>query len=181
MENVLKQLSSEKALVAIYTNRSDYDKFAVGFILAVADERIIIHSISPGGDLDGYTMMNLKKVYRVETEGLYLKKIRKLCELKGFAKQIYDHNISGDILENAIKYAMTNNQLVTISLDRDANSIIGYIVDYDNNIVKLLQVSAYGENDGYCMLSTQEIEEMIINDSDCRDIDLLYKDRYNSE
>ncbi len=175
MINILKKLCKDGNLIAIYTNRSYYDKFSVGYILAVTEENILIQSLSPRGEFDGYSVIKTDSVYRLETDEMYLDKIRRLLALKGYNNEFPAIDTNGDILINIINYAIGNKQIVTICIDEDASDIIGYIVDFTGDKVKVLQVSEYGQNNGETIFPLQEIIKICVNDTICMDLDILYR------
>lgn len=60
--------------------------------------------------------------------------------LVGVAEAILG-NRNGDILINVVNYAMENKQTVTICIDEEASDIVGYIIGFTDDRVKVLHQS----------------------------------------
>lgn len=175
MLDILKKVCKDGDLTAIYTNRNDYDSFSVGYILGVTEESFIIKHLSSRGEFDGYSVRKTDDVYRIETDGIYLKKIKLLSEQKRGNESLPSIDTNGEFLLNAIKYAIDNKFVATICIDESACDIVGYIKSMDNNHVRVLQITEYGENNGETVFPLQEILKLCINDLECMDLDILYR------
>ena len=44
MNDIIKQLCNTNELVELYTNRDDYEKFGVGYIIACTDNEYLVHT-----------------------------------------------------------------------------------------------------------------------------------------
>jgi|GEM_PF-2002604 hypothetical protein len=182
MYDILKQAYENKFLTSLYTNRNDYCKFNVGYVLNVSDNWCLLKLISPHGEFDGYSVRTIDDVYRLEIDGLYINKIETLYKHKIYrGKEIPEINSSGDILLDAIDYAFINKLIVIICIGEDASDIFGYIEYYDNNKIKILQMTDYGQKNGETIFGINEIRRMNINDMDCMDLEILYRNRYFNE
>lgn len=84
MINLLKSICNRKIPSCIYTDYNNTDKFHFGYVLAVNEQNIAIHMISPDGDDDGIIVMDTEKVIRVDNENLYATKMEKLSSDKDF-------------------------------------------------------------------------------------------------
>ena len=175
MVDILKQVNECGILTAIYTNKNDYDKFSVGYILSVAEDSFLTKHLSTRGEFDGYSVRKVDDVYRVETNGLYLHKIEQLYKQKINQVEIPAIDTNGNLLLNAITYAINNNFITIICIDESANDIVGYIESFDNYNIKVLQISEYGQKNGETIFSVDEIIKICINDTDCVDLDILYR------
>ena len=65
MNKILKQLFVEEALTAIYSNKNDYDKFMVGYIIKLANDRILMKNLSMRGEFDGYTVFPVQEILKI--------------------------------------------------------------------------------------------------------------------
>ena len=177
MIDILQKACEDKILIAIYTNRDDYDKFSAGYVLDVSEEELLIKHLTPNGEFDGYSVRKTDSVYRVESNSLYLDKVKKLFELKKESASLPDIDTNEDILLNTIKFAMNNNFVVTICIGENACDITGYIKNINDGNIKILQISEYGQNDGETIFLLQDILKICVCDTECRDLDILYRNK----
>ncbi|HNX29821.1 MAG TPA: hypothetical protein PKN87_10505 [Syntrophomonadaceae bacterium] len=174
MIEILKKYMSVDCPVAIFTNRNDYDRFAVGIIIAVTAEYILVKNINSRGEFDGYSVTNTSMIYRLESDSKYLRKIKKLYDCKK-GDDVFNICLNGNLLMNILQYAIDNNVISKICIDEDANDIVGYIDQLKGEIVKINQISDYGEIDGETVFRIDEILKIAIADSDIIDLDLLFR------
>lgn len=79
--NVLLEESQKKQLLlSIYDNRNDIDKFYVGYIVNLYDDSILIYSYNENGEGDGYLLIRLVDIYKIEKESDYLNSLNILVE-----------------------------------------------------------------------------------------------------
>lgn len=175
MINILKKFCEDNSLVSIYTNKNDYDKFSVGYILSVTEEYILIEHLNMRGEFDGHSVRETNSVYRVEQGGMYLEKIAKLNRAKEVINKTHAIITQGNVLINTIKYAIKNKLMANICIDENSTDITGYIIDFFENHIKVLQISEYGKSDSETFFSINEIIKIWINDTECMDLDILYR------
>jgi hypothetical protein len=135
MVELLKKYISIDYPVAIYTNRNEYDRFAVGNIIAVTAEYTLVKNINPRGEFDGYCVIRTDDIYRLETSSEYLIKIEKLYVYKK-NDTTFDICIEGNLLTNLLQYAHDNNIISKICINEDSSDIIGYVNEFLNDKVK---------------------------------------------
>ena len=76
----LKELSRLANKVSLYTNTNinDTSHFLYGIILAVDENKIAVQLISPDGENDGIVAFDTEEVFRIELDGQYAEKMKKL-------------------------------------------------------------------------------------------------------
>ena len=74
----LKELSRLANKVSLYTNINDTSHFLYGIILAVDENKIAVQLISPDGENDGIVAFDTEEVFRIELDGQYAEKMKKL-------------------------------------------------------------------------------------------------------
>lgn len=164
MLKILKELCSTKKLSSLYTDYRETNKFDFGWVLQVNDNEIAIQSLSPDGDDDGITVMNVENIFRVETDTDYCSKMIKLCSDKTLPK--YNISIdSNNILDSILHFALSEHQIVSIELiDSDCDDVIGFIESVKNGECIVRQVNDYGFEDGYSYIETKDITTLSFND-----------------
>ena len=180
MIDILKRLSNNM-LVAMYLNRSDYDKFVVGNIISITEEWLLIKHLSPRGEFDGYSIRSVDDVYRVEIGGAYLERIERLSKHNEINSTFPIPNLDGDILINLVNYAMYNECVSVISLDEDATDIVGLITNASNGMIRIKELTEFGHINGETMFPIKEILKICVNDIECMDLNLLYKENKNEK
>ncbi|MGM9681025.1 MAG: hypothetical protein ACI3XR_05920 [Eubacteriales bacterium] len=64
--------------VAVYYDDNPNGSFDFGKILAVDENTVLLYSLSPNGEYDGYELHQTSSVVRVETDSQYVDKMMKL-------------------------------------------------------------------------------------------------------
>ena len=177
MLKVLFELYSSKKVASIYTDSSETSKFYFGSIAAINDKEIAIHLISPDGEDDGITVMSVDNVFRIETDGLYHEKMKKLCS--GFENTVSPCNFpidNNNISASVLLSASERNLLVSIELlDSGYNDVIGFIESITDGECKVKQVDEYGFEDGYSYVSIDDITKISCHTQDEKRIMRLWQ------
>ena len=172
MYKLLYKLMKEDALVALYTNKNDYESFAVGYINQLIDDKAIILHIGVHGEFDGYSAYYIDNIYKLETDSKYLEKMSKL---KHWDKSdVPKINVKNDCFNSLIDTALENKSIIAIGCYDSDNAITGYVINHSDGLLKILQVNEYGEEDGEVIIYNKDINKIVINDVECSEIDELY-------
>jgi len=160
MLRILKELFDSKELASFYSNYEKTDSFHVGTVLAVNDEEIALKLISPYGEDDGVEVFNVEDIFRVETEGKYLEKIKKLCtdsSVLEFNEKIDENSI----IESILKIACDKKEMVSVELiDSGYTEIQGFVESADGDECKFRQVDDYGYEDGLVYVKTGNVTQV---------------------
>lgn len=81
-KDILEKSRNEKEILSLYTNKEDTERFSVGYILGLCEKYCIIALISPSGLYDGYRVIDINEIYKIEYGGDYEKKLKKLYDIK---------------------------------------------------------------------------------------------------
>ena len=172
MYKLLYKLMKEDALVALYTNKNDYESFAVGYINQLIDDKAIILHVGVHGEFDGYSACYIDDIYKLETDSKYLEKMSKL---KHWDKSdVPKINVKNDCFNSLIDTALENKSIIAIGCYDSDNAITGYVINHSDGLLKILQVNEYGEEDGEVIIYNKDINKIVINDVECSEIDELY-------
>ena len=175
MLKILYELCSSKSIVSLYTDYQDMSKFHFGTVLAVNGKEIAIHMITPDGEDDGISVMNVEDVVRAEVGGQYAKKMEVLCSdqsLSDYKIEIKDDNI----LISVLSYAISNEQLISIELlDSGHNDIVGFAKIMPGGECIINQVDEYGFEDGVSYVSINDITMITLLSQDEKRIAKLWK------
>lgn len=177
MINELKRLCETKEAVSIYSNYDDTSKFIFGYVLAVNDTDIAIQLISPNGDDDGFTVMSVDNILRIEENCQYTKKMKILSSDKKIPT--YDFKLcEDDIMKSAVLYALNNNDVLSVELvDSGYDDIVGFVDYADGGVCKINQIDEYGFDDGFSLIEFKNITQITVMSSDEQRIKKLWENQ----
>lgn len=172
MINQLLDVQEKRELVSVYVNLDEQEHFAVGYVMKVLEEQVLLLNVGLHGDFDGYTAIYISDIYRIERESQYLKKIKDLClfDISDVFKIEDDNTPILSVINTSIKKKI----VIKLLLLSSNNVIVGYITDINDYSINILQVDDYGYTDGYTVVKYEDIVQICIGDLDCRDVDILY-------
>lgn len=177
MKEVIEDIYKNKTLCAIY--EEDLSKFAVGYLMQISDNEIIMQEISPYGEDDGLTLFLIENIRKIEIDNKYLAAIKLLsCDIEDYVIQ---RNRDLDLLSNVLEYSMKKEYIVSIELSNEGYyDCIGIINHMNNQTLKVDAIDEYGESEGSIFVNFSEITKMTINSLDDRKRNKLYKLNINS-
>lgn len=170
MYNTLINAMNQKKIISIYSD--DQDHFMVGYICKIINEKLIMLNIGVYGEFDGYSVILVDRILRVEIDSLYLKRI-------GLVSNAYIEDIDLDESENAfeamLKYAEKKAWITAVRLENAETEIRGYIKCSDKTTVTISQINDFGEYDGETIFFMKDILKIVVNDVECALIDRIVK------
>lgn len=177
MINELKRLCETREPVSIYANYANTSKFIFGYVLAVNEVDIAIQLISPNGDDDGFTVMNIDNILRIEEKCQYTEKMKILSSDKNIP--VYDFKFCEDeIMESAVLYALNHNRILSVELvDSGFDDVVGFVDYADGGVCKINQIDEYGFDDGFSLIEFKNITKVTVMSSDERRIKKLWEIR----
>lgn len=174
MDQILEQLKKEKKLVSLYYRVGDTEKIVTGYILYVTKEELLAAKISARGEYDGFILEHPKYFFRAETDGskerrigtLYLHK--KKSHGKIFKKE------QQTCMDALLRYAKEQGLLMNFNMDEEGRySILGVILDFSKNFIKIQKIDTDGFEDGFVYLDIQKIVSCRCDTAKEQDILLL--------
>ncbi|MDD2269061.1 MAG: hypothetical protein PHY15_05860 [Eubacteriales bacterium] len=175
MFNLLKMLCEEGKYASIYTNTQDTSKFHYGKVLAVNDSEVLIYMISPNGTFDGVILEPLKAVLRIEIDGQYDAKMKKLFSselMVAFNEKLDSLNLKRSLLQIAQK----TNKIVSLELIYSGfDDVVGFIKALHDEICEIQVVDEYGFKDGQSFVKLDDITKICYASEDEERILKLYK------
>lgn len=158
--------------ISIYTTESD--RFGLGQIIALDEKNIIISSVDPLGLESGLILYKIEAVIKIEKNDQYSQKIQKLMKLKKtdlFKRDFKSNNLIFELLEIAEK----SKKIVSIQLNYSGRSdVVGIVSSLKEDICEIQQIDLLGKADGFCMFSLGDITSIKYDDSEDRDLGLLF-------
>ena len=171
MYSKLMKFKEEYELTAFYTNEQEGDKFLVGYIQELIDDKILILNVGIHGEFDGYTVMYIDNIFRMEISSRYLNKIKKL---QSFNQQdMVKIDTSKNLIEDLLNTAKEKEYIVAVVYGDDLEEVSGLVISVGDSIT-ILQINEYGEEDGETYIHLDIIDRIVMDDAECRDIKKLY-------
>ena len=180
MLELLRECEDNKILTAVYNNRNAYDSFSVGYVLVVTEEEMLLARISPRVEFDGYAVCRVDTIFRIETDGAYLRKVELLWKILVVAVPV-DTPFIDEPLMDLLQFAADNHINTSICLEEGSCIIGGYVALSDQERVCVLQVEEFGRENGRTCFYPEEITRIAILDAEGQDLDMLYRYRKNGE
>ena len=171
MHDVLVKVRDSENLVALYTDINDYNAFAVGYVQRLSNDKIIILNIGPHGEFDGYSACYIDDIYRVEIGSKYLQKIEKIKKFD--ISDVFKINEEEECFCAILKTALKIKKIVIIDCCNSEFGVKGHVIEYSNEIVRILQLTEYGELDGETVIRFNEINKIVIGDIECEELGKL--------
>ncbi|MDE6150304.1 MAG: hypothetical protein K2F81_09505 [Ruminococcus sp.] len=160
MLKVLTDLCLSKKTASIYVNNNQPTKFYYGTVLSVSADEIAIDMLLPSGGNDGIVANKVHKVYRVDTDGQYDEKMKKLCTLNTY--QPFNGSLdNNNIIQSLLLLALETKKIVSIELlDSGFDDVSGFIEQIEDGQCKIKEIDEYGYEDGYAYVEIKNITQV---------------------
>lgn len=158
--SLLIDSKNKNHIVELYSDRSDTNTFAAGFILDVSREDVVIAHITPTGLYDGYMLKKIRDIYREDICGKYEQMLKKLYVSQS---QTHKEFISKykNLTKGFLDFAKSNDYVITIELmDSDYEDVQGYVEEIIDNNVRISKIDSYGQFDGWAVIYINDITFM---------------------
>ena len=146
-----------------------------GFVLAISENHVVIESISPRGECDGWILRELDDLCRIDHSGRYEEKLLSFHQMRGgeHARDFLPAtDFNSDLKVETFVAAQQHDYAVRIHTGGD-DDVEGFVKDVDTNTVSIEKLDEYGQNDGDCTFDMESIEGIYIGDDDLQDLKLL--------
>jgi hypothetical protein len=164
--NQLKKVEKSNELIEIYTKEGDLSKFLVAKVLKVSDEWVVVTTITTKGMYDGFLLIRLDDVLRLNFKTKYIEKANKLYTAKK-QKHAQYNEVQEDLLLGFLEFAQLNNFIVSVQLlSSEDFDVQGYIKEIEKDLLIIETVNNYGEYDGESYLKLEDINMMTCDDED---------------
>lgn len=165
MLELLREKYKSSEYLSIYTNSDNTQSFHFGKIISVNKNETAIEMLSPKGEYDGIMVLSTDLIYRIETDGLYSEKMRKLYSLNEPLPSfdIDCKRIKQEILELSMKH----KKVVSIELENSGiNDVVGIAKSVDNTLCCIKVIDDYGMQDGITYVNFNSITKICFDSQD---------------
>lgn len=170
MENAM----NAGALVEVYMDREDTQRFCVGYVLAMDDEYFAMKCVDKYGDYDGYFVKKMDLVYMVCEGTRYLENIERLYVPQ---ETQFKPEVDADLRVQMLEFAEKQGCVVDIELLESGEYDMTGFVEIAEEGVVVHGVDKNGYPDGRIAFSLDDITEICCDDCDDRRLQRLAKIR----
>jgi hypothetical protein len=160
MYNKLMESSNNGELLEIYTEKNNPNECAVGFIIILSENELILNAIDPKGLDDGFLAIRNDDIYSISYDTNYLRKISLLSENEKprLPKQnIKEYLKEANMFFSIFKESMDNKKLITLKLYYDID-VSGIIKSFDEEIIEISVIDTHGNFDGNSCIYIADVE-----------------------
>lgn len=158
-ERLLK-CQQEQKLVAIYTVR-EADYFEAGYIEALTASDVMFRARRADGYEEGFVVLPLEMVYRIEIDTAFLKTAELLAKQLGQPRSpaFFDKvpNKKHSLFEIAVDHVYQNEEIAGIEILGDEAQVAGIIAENDYEGLEVSLVTDEGRPDGTCWIKKEDI------------------------
>ena len=158
-------------VVSIYCDIENPIKHLTGFIGALDDNLVLINHISRDGYYDGYILIQLSDVHRVDVEGNYEIRLKQLYTIRN---QKHDGRFIDQRNLCLPFFQFGKDKKLILSAEIDDYALTGFLIDYDAEYIKLLLVDEFGVLNGESIVEINEVRSFVMDSSTEQSIKLLY-------
>jgi len=172
--NIFQNNISKGTFLSLYDNTMVNNSFHVCRFLCADDKFAIFQAISTRGYDDGFYLIPLDYIYRIDVNDDYTKRIEKLFILHE-QQQHEEFILSNEfIMYQLLSYAKENKLVTSFFMDDD-NSITGLItnIDFDEDILYIKRLTEDGKYNGCTFVKLENIEKVICDSGVERCIEML--------
>jgi len=139
---------------SFFCDASRPDMHLTGYIDAYNEDEILIKHISPDGYYDGFILVHISDLIRIDILGQYEKRIALLFTMR---KQVHPrlNHLNDTLYTSIMDFAHTNNLIASVELED--TTISGYVLDFDENNVHIQVVDKNGQTDGETVVLVENI------------------------
>lgn len=170
MIELCKKCFEAKTIGSFYCNQAESGKHLTGYVAAYNEDELFIKHVSPDGYYDGFILIHISDLIRVDVAGQYEKKISTLYTLRN-QKHPYVNFVSNGFFASLMEFAHNNRLVVSIELDDSILS--GFIQFFDENCICLQVVNEYGYTDGETYILSDNVLSVAVDTSTEQNLKLL--------
>ena len=173
--DTLRRALENDALIGIFSDPSDPAGFMAGWVEAVTDEHVLLRHLSRHGRYDGYRLLHLEEIFRVDTEGRYLERLLSLSQAREERfLRLFEEKVSSesDLIVETLRAAQRRELMVRVYiLERDNES--GRVKDLSHDTVTIERLDHYGAADCDAMIHLEAISNLSCDDEALQDLRIL--------
>lgn len=161
-----------KEIVSIYMAPETESSWC-GYVRAVDEDYVLLNCVDPNGLYDGYRVLEIDDITRIDYGGKYEKMIETLTSKKQSKKHSMIDIVGNDVLVSLLNHAMEHQLLMIAQLQGCDDTIPYFIPTKIGEVITGQIYDIYGQTDGNTCFLLEEIEELGCDSTTAQDIKLL--------
>ncbi len=179
--SLLEKINKEK-FMSVYDETEPNGKFHVCRYLSEDDTFVLFQAISTRGYNDGFYLIPIDNIYRIDLDDEYTKRMEKLFKLQN--QQVLEglSVTKNSLLIELLCHANQNKLVCSVFLE-DEESVTGWIseIDQKKNYLNIEQLAENGTKNGTVFINIDTIEKLICDSGTERCIEMLYQSKNKME
>ena len=141
-------LKADGGYVSVYDDKDDTAASAVGSVVGCDERFVLLRGVDEEGRDDGYTLRALERVFAVERNDAYLRKLAILYERFEHSAP-FAVNAGADMLDAILDYALQSGEYVSVELQASGfMDFRGRVARVEADCFTLNSVDGEGRDDG---------------------------------
>lgn len=168
----------QRLMASLYTEQDDPDAFNAGYIEAVTPRHVLLWSVTPWGQHDGWLLRRTEDVLQVYMGDDYEIRLQMLAEMEGEAfSPLLTPPLQKDedLMRRVFEMCKESDELVSVMTAED--TFTGTVVHLDDLRVTLDLVDFFGEPDTRTQFTLREIQLVGVRTSEERMFKRLAENR----
>lgn len=141
-------------IASFFCDSSSPNLHLTGYVDRYNEDEIVIKHISPDGYYDGFILVHMSDIIRVDILGQYEKRIATLFSIK---KQTHPNinYLNGSLYPSLMNFAYANNLIISLELDN--TTISGFVLKFNEHNIQLQVVDENGQIDGETIVLVKDV------------------------
>lgn len=175
MLKILKNTMKESGQISVYANINDTSKFLYGKILCADEDWFSLYMVSCDGTFDGIIVKPIESIIKIETDGQYDEKMKKLCNLSSLPNFPYKLK-EGAIKVSVLQIALETRKVISLELlESGIDDVVGIVEDITDEFCKIKQIDQYGMYDGFSFVKINDITQISYDSQEEKTVLKLYE------
>ena len=172
---ILEKSEKENKIISIYNNKFETNKFSVGYIINYDKTYYIMARISPYGEYDGYELGMVNDIYKIEYDGKYENKIKKLYDYKNQSHNMLEKS-GENLIYEFLNFVKDKELVISVELcDSNLCDAQGYVKKVSIDNIEIDLIDEYGYNDGITDIDLKTVTSIVCDSNDETILKILSK------
>ena len=155
---------------SFYCDASRPNMHLTGYIYTYNEDEILIKHISPDGYYDGFILIHISDLIRVDILGQYEKRIAALFAIRKQSHPIINH-LNDTLYISVMDFAHANNLIVSVELED--STISGFVLDFNECNIHMQVVNENGQTDGEMTILVENVLSFAVDTTTEQNLKLL--------
>lgn len=174
----LRTARQQHMIASLYTEPDDPDAFSAGYVEAVTQRHVLLWSVTPWGQPDGWLLRRTEDVLQVFMGDDFEIRLQLLLEMDGAVYAPLLDPASGpeeDLLRRVLQVAEKRGELVSVMTDED--TFTGTIASVDDLRASMEVLDFFGAKDGVRQFPLREMQVVTLGTQEESMYKRLHEDR----